>query len=51
MNIIKKTITGLLLLFALLPLAAQERTDTVYTFRFVTGNDMFYVPWNATTRN
>ena len=47
MNIIKKTITGLLLLFALLPLAAQERTDTVYTFRFVTGNDMFYVPWNG----
>ena len=36
-----------MLLFVLLPLAAQERTDTVYTFRFVTGNDMFYVPWNG----
>lgn len=48
MNRIRKiTLTGLLLLFALLPLAAQERTDTVYTFRFVTGNDMFYVPWNG----
>ena len=29
----------------LLPLAAQERVDTVYTFRFVPGQDMFYVPW------
>lgn len=38
MNIIKKTITGLLLLFVLLPLAAQEKPDTVYTFRFVTKN-------------
>lgn len=41
------TLTGLLLLFALLPLAAQERTDTVYTFRFVPGRDMFYVPWGV----
>ena len=40
-------LTGLLLLFALLPLAAQERTDTVYSFRFVTGNDMFYVPFSG----
>ena len=48
MNRIRKiTLTGLLLLFALLPLAAQERTDTVYTFRFVTGNDMFYVPFSG----
>lgn len=47
MNMIKKTLTGLLLLFALLPLAAQERTDTVYTFRFVPGRDMFYVPWSG----
>jgi hypothetical protein len=47
MNMIKKTLTGLLLLFALLPLAAQERTDTVYTFRFVPGRDMFYVPWGG----
>ena len=47
MNMIKKPLTGLLLLFALLPLAAQERTDTVYTFRFVPGRDMFYVPWGG----
>ncbi len=47
MNMIKKTLTGLLLLFALLPLAAQERMDTVYTFRFVPGRDMFYVPWGG----
>ena len=55
MNIIKKTITGLLLLFVLLTLAAQEKPDTVYTFRFVTDKDMFYVPFSgnsaAMTRN
>lgn len=47
MNIIKKTITGLLLLFVLLPLVAQEKPDTVYTFRFVTDKDMFYVPFSG----
>ena len=47
MNIIKKTITGLLLLFVLLTLAAQEKPDTVYTFRFVTDKDMFYVPFSG----
>lgn len=30
---------------AFLPTAAQQRADTVYTFRFVLRNDMFYVPW------
>ena len=44
MNIIKKTITGL---FVLLTLAAQEKPDTVYTFRFVTDKDMFYVPFSG----
>ena len=34
-----------MLLFVLLPLAAQEKPDTVYTFRFVTDKDMFYVPF------
>ena len=47
MNIIKKTITGLLLLFVLLPLAAQEKQDTVYTFRFVDNKDMLYVPYSG----
>ena len=48
MNRIRKlTLTGQLLLFALLPLAAHERTHTVYTFRLVTRTDMFYVPWNG----
>lgn len=28
----------------LLPLSAQEKADTTYTFRFVSGKDMFYVP-------
>ena len=34
-------------LFMVCPMAAQERTDTVYTFRFVSGNDMFFVPYNG----
>ena len=29
------------------PLLAQEKGDTVYTFRFVPEDDMFYVPWNG----
>ena len=47
MNRMKTTLTGLLLLFALLPLTARERTDTVYTFRFVPTDDMFYVPFRG----
>ena len=35
------------LLLALTPLAAQERSDTTYTFRFVPGRDMFYSPWKG----
>ena len=39
----------LVLLFVLpfLPLAAQEKPDTAYTFRFVLGDDMFYVPFHG----
>ena len=40
------TIVLAVLLFPL-TLAAQERPDTVYTFRFVTGKDMFYVPFDG----
>ena len=36
----------MLLSVLLLPLAGRE-ADTVYTFRFVAGDDMFYVPWNG----
>jgi len=36
---------ALLLLASLLPAAAQQPADTTYTFRFVGGKDMFYVPW------
>ena len=36
------------LLFLLpLPLSAQEKGDTVYTFRFVSDRDMFYVPYSG----
>ena len=34
----------LLLLVPALSLAAQEKPDTIYTFRFCTGKDMFLVP-------
>ena len=30
-----------------LPLSAQEKGDTVYTFRFVSDRDMFYVPYGG----
>lgn len=33
-----------LALLAVLPLSAQERTDTIYTFRFLPGRDMFFAP-------
>lgn len=29
------------------PVIAQQKTDTTYTFRFVSQKDMFYVPWNG----
>ena len=47
MSKIKKTLMSLGLLLALTPLAAQERIDTTYTFRFVPGRDMFYSPWKG----
>lgn len=30
-----------------IPAIAQQKTDTVYTFRFVPGKDMFFSPWNG----
>ena len=29
------------------PVIAQQKSDTIYTFRFVPQKDMFYVPWNG----
>lgn len=43
----KKIILTLLFLSVLLPLAAQQRTDTAYVFRFTAGKDMFYVPFSG----
>ena len=37
----------LLLMTVTFPVIAQQKTDTTYTFRFVTQKDMFYVPWNG----
>lgn len=31
----------------LLPLRAQEKTDSTYLFRFVADKDMFFSPWNG----
>lgn len=44
MNRIRQIAITLLLLVPALRLAAQEQTDTVHTFRFHPGRDMFYVP-------
>ena len=42
-----KTLWTVCLSLALLPLSAQEKPDTVYTFRFVPDRDMFYVPYHG----
>ena len=35
------------LLSCAFPAAGQEARDSVYVFRFVTGEDMFFVPWSG----
>ena len=35
------------LMMVTFPVIAQQKTDTTYTFRFVSQKDMFYVPWNG----
>ena len=47
MRNLKKWITTALLTLLLLPAMAQQKADTTYTFRFVAGDDMFYIPWNG----
>ena len=47
MRNLKKWITTALLTLLLLPAMAQQKADTTYTFRFVTDEDMFYVPWSG----
>ena len=42
-----RTVTVALCALLFLPLAAQEKNDTVYTFRFVPEDDMFYVPYGG----
>ena len=37
----------LILLSGVHPIKAQEKADTVYSFRFVPGKNMFYVPWKG----
>ena len=43
--IIKKLLVLFIPVLACLPLSAQEQTDTVYMFRFVSTEDMFYIPF------
>ena len=42
-----RTIATAICALFLLPLSAQEKGDTVYTFRFVPQKDMFYVPYGG----
>ena len=35
------------LMTATIPVIAQQKADTTYTFRFVSQKDIFYVPWNG----
>lgn len=50
-NMLKKLMSvSVFFLLAIYPAIAQEKTDTVYTFRFVPENDRFYVPWNGNDR-
>ena len=43
----RKYLLAVLAALLFLPLAAQEKIDTVYTFRFVPDKDMFYVPYSG----
>ena len=47
MTYLNKWITTALLSLLLLPVMAQQKADTTYTFRFVPREDMFYVPWSG----
>ena len=47
MTYLNKWITTALLSLLLLPVTAQQKADTTYTFRFVPREDMFYVPWSG----
>ena len=40
-------ILAAVLLSCVFPAAGQEARDSVYVFRFVTGEDMFFVPWSG----
>ena len=42
-----RTIATAICALFLLPLSAQEKVDTVYTFRFMPDRDMFYVPYSG----
>ncbi len=46
-NMLKKIMYLPLLLLPLLPVKAQEKTDSLYEFRFVPGKDMFYTPYKG----
>ena len=47
MSILRKITASVLLSLLFLPVLAEQKPDTTYTFRFVPQKDMFYVPWNG----
>ncbi len=47
MTITKQALITALLVLAGLTLAAEEKADTSYLFRFMAGNDMFFSPWGG----
>lgn len=44
MNRLRHIAITLLMLMAAFPLSAQEKADSVFTFRFLPGKDMFFAP-------
>ena len=43
----KKAITLVVLMFSLVPVVSQERSDTVFVFRFVPDQDMFFATYRG----
>ena len=46
-HLYKWFVPAMVMLAAALSASASEKSDSTFVFRFVTGDDMFYVPWNG----
>lgn len=49
MTRLKRLLLSMLFVATALPLSARTPSERIYLFRFVSGKDMFYVPWNGNT--